>query len=79
MSDGDRVDFLSDAIDLIGGSSDIISCCRGSGVVVDLISRGVGIVGCISGCEDSSSVLGDIYRCMHLHSSRFHLQGGAGG
>ena len=60
MSDGDSVDLLSDAVGLIEGSGDVIFCCRGIGVVVDLISRGVGIVGCISGCEDSSSVLGDI-------------------
>ena len=68
MSDGGSVDLLSDAVGFIGGSGDVISCCRGIGVVVDLISRGVGIVGCVSGCQDSSSALGDIYRCMHLHS-----------
>ena len=67
MSDGDSVDFLSDAIDLIGESGDFISCCRGSGVVVDLISRCVGIVGCVSGCEDSSSVLSDIGVCIFIH------------
>ena len=50
MSDGDSVDLLSDAIGFIGGSSNVISCCRGIGVVIDLISRGVGIVGCGFSC-----------------------------
>ena len=63
---------MSDAIGCIGGSGDFISCCRGSGVVVDLISRCVGIVGCVSGCEDSTSALGDIGVCVFI-DCRVHV------
>ena len=56
---------MSDAIGCIGESGDFISCCRGSGVV-DLISRCVGIVGCVSGCEDSTIALGDIGVCVFI-------------